>query len=116
MNQAQVDFQQLRIKHILFKSKVRSVLYGGSYDAEFFSPNGPINIWFNAIGLSRYRNETEMRELIQVQQELNATANLLFNLYKSGKIEQAHDGLNKIDLLSERFTKILSALEGKLAA
>ncbi len=43
MNQAQVDFQQLRIKHILFKSKVRSVLYGGSYDAEFFSPSGPLN-------------------------------------------------------------------------
>lgn len=36
MNLAQIDFQQLRIKHILYKSKVRSVLYGGDYDEAFF--------------------------------------------------------------------------------
>lgn len=116
MNQAQVDFQQLRIKHILFKSKVRSVLYGGKYDADFFSPSGPLNIWFNSIGLSRYRNAPEMLKLMQVQQDLNSTANVLLSLYKTGKIDQAHEGLTKIDKLSDNFLSLLSVLEGKLAA
>lgn len=116
MNQAQVDFQQLRIKHILFKSKVRSVLYGGTFDAEFFSHSGPLNTWFNSVGLSRYRSVGEMLDLMQIQQELNSTANSLINLYKSGKIEQAHSGLNKIDDLSELFVDLVSKMEGKLAA
>ncbi|WP_205500136.1 histidine kinase [Rufibacter psychrotolerans] len=116
MNQAQVDFQQLRIKHILFKSKVRSVLYGGTLDATFFSSSGPINIWFNSVGLSRYRNVAEMLELKQVQQELSTTADSLFALYERGKIDEAQNGLAKIEKLSGQFLALLSKLEGKLAA
>ncbi|KAA3439861.1 histidine kinase [Rufibacter hautae] len=116
MNQAQVDFQQLRIKHILFKSKVRSVLYGGTHDADFFSRNGPINIWFNSVGFSRYRNVSEVLELKQVQQDLSAAADSLFSLYDKGKIDEAQNGLGTIEKLSERFLQLLSKLEGKLAA
>lgn len=115
MNQAQIDFQQLRIKHILFKSKVRSALYGGTLDTEFFSPKGPVNTWFNTIGLSRYRHLAEMQQLLQIQQELNAMANGLIGLYRSGRIEQAYDGLDKIESMSDNFTAILNTLEGKLA-
>ncbi|MFC6997121.1 CZB domain-containing protein [Rufibacter roseus] len=113
MNQAQIDFQQLRIKHILFKSKVRSVLYGGTYDANFFSNHGPVNVWFNSVGLSKYRDLPEMQSLLQVHQELNSTTNLLISRYQSGKIEQAHEGLSKIDELSEKFLDLLAKLEGK---
>ena len=116
MNQATIDFQQLRIKHILFKSKVRSVLYGGNIDADFFSATGPISIWFNQIGLSKYRNVTGMKELMQLQQELTSMANTLFGLYKSGKIDEAHRGLADIEKLSERFTNLISTLEMNLAA
>lgn len=116
MNQSSIDFQQLRIKHILFKSKVRSVVYGGSYDAAFFSSNGPINIWFNSVGLSRYRDLPEMKDLLQIQQELNAAADSLYNLYKYGKLEEAHHGLSNIEKLSEKFSALLTIIEGKLAA
>lgn len=116
MNQSSIDFQQLRIKHILFKSKVRSVVYGGTFDAEFFSTNGPVNIWFNSVGLSKYRNLPEMRDLMQIQQELNTAASSLYRLYNTGKIEEAHQGLNTIDKLSDKFSGILASLEGKLAA
>jgi hypothetical protein len=116
MNQAQIDFQQLRIKHILFKSKVRSVLYGGTLDVDFFSSQGPINTWFSAVGLSRYHNVPGMSELRQTQLNLNAAADNLFSLYKRGKIEEAHAGLSTIESLSEKFVQLLSSLEGKLAA
>ena len=116
MNQAQIDFQQLRIKHILFKSKVRSVLYGGSVDEAFFSGGGPISQWFSTIGMARYHRQPEMQTLKQVQQELEGTARSLFSLYNQGKMEQAQSGLNTIETLSERFIQLLTALENKLVA
>lgn len=115
MNQAQIDFQQLRIKHILFKSKVRSVLYGGRKDETFFSGSGPLISWFSLVGKSRYGNLTEMQELARVQQELDTTARELFRLYEQGQIEQSMAGLQKIDERSDRFLQLLAKLEEKAA-
>ncbi|WP_439881048.1 histidine kinase [Pontibacter sp. MBLB2868] len=116
MNQAQVDFQQLRIKHILFKSKVRSVLYGGEKDETFFSRSGPVNAWFSLIGRSRYGSISEMQELARVQQDLDSTADQLFRLYKNGHIEQAMAGLQQLEERSGKFLELLGKLEEKASA
>ncbi len=115
MNQSQIDFQQLRIKHILYKTKVRSVLYGGTYDEVFFSHVGPISLWFRTVGNERYSNEPELNELTRLHNELGRQADVIFTLYKSGQIDQAHEGLRTIDKKSEQFLAILSQLEGRLA-
>lgn len=115
MNPAQIDFQQIRIKHILFKSKVRSVLYGGSFDANFFSRQGPVDLWFDSIGLVRYQREPEMKELAKLHMELTMLAMQLFDLYKGGKIEEAHEGLKNIDKKSETFLNLLSKLDVRLS-
>ena len=114
MNPAQIDLQQLRIKHILYKSKVRSALYGGSYDPEFFSPAGPVNQWFSSIGLVKYPTEAEIRELNQIQTDLNTSVKYLTDLYSSGKIDQAFDGLSKIESQSDRFLHLVTQLEAKM--
>ncbi|MBK0403392.1 histidine kinase [Adhaeribacter sp. BT258] len=114
MNAAQIDFQQLRIKHILYKSKVRSVLYGGTFDEAFFSHTGPVNFWFNDTGLPKYGHEPEMKKLADTHQDLNATALNLFKLYNTGNIDQAHDGLKTIESKSEYFLGVLAQLESKL--
>lgn len=116
MNQAQVDFQQLRIKHILFKSKVRSVLYGGNMDHTFFSASGPIEVWFNTIGMAYYHDEPGIKVLHRMHQALNAIALQLINLYTSGRIDQAHDGLRRMEDDSEHFLNMLYSLEGKYKA
>ncbi|GAB3532629.1 hypothetical protein GCM10027443_16690 [Pontibacter brevis] len=114
MNLAQVDFQQLRIKHILYKSKVRSMLYGGAFDEAFFSRSGPIAVWFATIGLVRYINEAEMGELAKVHQELENITLSLYKLYRDGKIDEAHDGLKNVEKQSERFLALLLVLENRL--
>ena len=114
MNTAQIDLQQLRIKYILYKSKVRSALYGGSYDPDFFSPSSPVNSWFNTIGIERYGTEPELRELISIQNEMNAKVKYLTELYKSGKIDQAYGGLPVIEAQSDRFLQLLDKLEKRL--
>ena len=115
MNLAQVDFQQLRIKHILYKSKVRSVLYGGTFDPNFFSASGPVSQWFSTIGLVRYNHNAHMQELYSIHQDITSYALGLFDIYKRGKIDQAHDGLKTIERKSEQFLSILSQLETAMA-
>jgi hypothetical protein len=114
MNLPQIDFQQLRIKHILYKSKVRSMLYGGAFDEAFFSRSGPIDIWFSTVGDVRYASESEMGELVKVHRELEATTLELYRLYKGGKIDEAHDGLKSIEKHSDQFLSLLSKLEQRL--
>lgn len=114
MEIAQVDFQQLRIKHILYKSKVRSVLYGGVFDEAFFAASGPVSYWFNTIGLVRYGHQAGMRELYQLHQQLNFTALQLIGMYQRGQIDQAHHDMKIIDEQSEQFLAALSRLEQKL--
>ena len=114
MEAAQIDFQQLRIKHILYKSKVRSVVYGGTFEESFFSPAGPVEQWFQTVGLLRYGQFPEMRVLLQAHQQLNATALQLIALYRRGQIDQAHTDLKNIEQQSEHFLAALSALERKL--
>lgn len=111
MEIAQLDFQQLRIKHILSKSKVRSMLYGGTFDEAFFSPSGPVNAWFETVGKTRYPHEPEVRMLMRIQSLINITAVRLYELYSKGEIDQAHEGLREIEKLSDSFLEQLSKLE-----
>ncbi|RNI23586.1 CZB domain-containing protein [Rufibacter latericius] len=114
MNAAQSDLQQLRIKLILFKSKVRSAVYGGTPDEEFFSSSGPVSQWFRTIGAVRYSHLAEYSAMAKIFKELQTTAAHLIGLYRSGKIEEAHEGLQNIDKLSEQLTRLISALEVRL--
>jgi len=115
MNIAEIDFQQLRIKHILYKSKVRSVLYvnEGDYNAAFFTSANPVSEWFNNVGLKKYRQEPAMQSLLLLQQEMDNTARYLFNLYKAGKIDVALQGLSTIEEKSERFIGLLAQLDSR---
>jgi len=114
MNLAQVDIQQLRIKHILYKSKVRATLYGGVFDEAFFSRSGPVGTWFSNVGQVRYANEPETWQLVSVHQELDAATRLLYRLYSGGRIDEAHEELRNIEKLSDRFLSLLSKLEDRL--
>ena len=116
MNSAQVDFQQLRIKHILYKSKFRAVLFGGNFDPVFFSSSGPIHVWFHTIGLPTYGTDLTLNRLIALQDEMNATVVYYTDLYSAGKIDEAYNGLAIIDAKSEVFLSLLLELEKKLSA
>ncbi len=116
MNAAQVDLQQLRMKHILYKAKIRSAIYGGSYDAAFFSRLGPVNAWFDSIGLPKYKDEPAMQQLSRLQQDIDLVVNSLAALYKNGKIEEAYDGLSVIEAKSEKFLSLVADMEARLGS
>lgn len=108
------EIQQLQTKHILYKSKVRSVLYGGNYDEAFFTRQGPVNSWFEAIGMRKYHSEPEMHELIRLQQDLNMEVSRISALHKSGKLEEAFEVLSLIEAASEKFLHLVLVMEQRL--
>jgi hypothetical protein len=115
MDLARIEFQQLRIKHIFFKSKVRSILFGANYDNSFFENENPVDIWFNTIGKVNYVYDPIMQELIREHKYFKNMALQLTHLYKSGKIEQAHAGLSEINSISEKFLSLLDDLESRIS-
>jgi len=69
-----LDFQQARIKQILFKSQLRSVLYGvREADDSLFSPQGnALGQWLTGVVKPRYPARSEMREAERLLQQLRA--------------------------------------------
>ncbi|AMM49957.1 hypothetical protein TH61_00485 [Rufibacter sp. DG15C] len=114
MELAKLDFQQLRVKHIFFKSKVRTAIYGGSYDSGFFQHGNPVTQWFNSTGVS-YLNEPEMQQLNRLHKSFSVLADALIKKYQSDQIDQAHEGLEELNEISEKFLSTLSALEERYA-
>lgn len=106
-----LDIQQGRIKHFLYKSKLRSALYGGSVDDTFFSPAGPMGEWISTIGMPKYGTAHEMRQIDRIQREMNNHASQLISLYKRGRIQEAKDGMSKIESFSEQILELFDSLE-----
>lgn len=116
MDLARIDFQQLRVKHIFFKSKVRAVLFGSSYNAALFSDGNPVNSWFDTVGKASYLNEPELQKLIGLHQDFKKLALELFSHYESGRIEQAHAGMAAVNELSDNFLHVLTQLKTRITS
>ncbi|TPE45308.1 histidine kinase [Pontibacter mangrovi] len=111
MELARLDFQQLRVKHIFCKSKVRTVLYGAGDDSSFFQSQNPVSLWFTSVGQVKYGKEPEMQHLHRLHRDFSVLSDELIKKYKSGQIEQAHAGLAELGEMSDKFLKIVSSLE-----
>ncbi|RDV11949.1 histidine kinase [Pontibacter diazotrophicus] len=113
MELARLDFQQLRIKHFAFKSKVRSVLHGGNYDKGYFQSNNPVTQWFVSTGNVTYSNDTELEQLRRLHREFSYLADKVVEAYRSDLFDQAQIGFEKLIEISEMFLSRLSDLELK---
>lgn len=114
MDLSSMDFQNVRLKHILFKSKVRSALYGGKIDDAIFSARqSPVGEWIYTKGIPKYGHNPDMHQLEKAHQEVHHYVHDLISLYRRGKIEEARDGLNYIEKHSEKFLKLLDSIEKK---
>lgn len=111
MDFAKLDFQQLRVKHISFKSKVRLVLFGGSYDPGLFSDRNPVTEWFTGVGSKKYAREHEVRQLQALHDQILHLAQRLIRMYQQNAIDQAHTGLAELNELSDAFLLLLDSFQ-----
>jgi hypothetical protein len=115
MDLAKIDFQQLRVNHIFFKTKVRALLYGAPYDEAYFT-EGPVSVWFDTVGRTKYPREPEITELASLHQRLNTAAVGLFRQYRAGMIDQAHEDFKNIDRQSDQFLALVARIEQRMSA
>ena len=107
-----LDLQQARIKQILFKSQLRSVLYGvrEADDALFSVQTSALGQWLTTVIKPRFPLRPEVREAERLLQDLFRTGHDLATQYRRGHIEEARQGLTKIDRIGEQFVSVLQTL------
>ena len=112
MDLTTLDFQQVRIKHILFKSQLRSILYGvREADEAMFSARGnALSQWLNTEVKPRYPGRSEVREAERLLQQLLSTGRELTAQYRKGQIDEARRDLFRIDRVGEELVAVLQRL------
>lgn len=112
MDLTTLDFQQARIKQILFKSQLRSVLYGVKEpDAAMFAPQGSaLGQWIDTVVKPRFPNRPEIVKAERLLQLLLSTSRDLVAQYQRGQIDEARRGMVQIDRLGDQLVAQLEKL------
>ncbi|GAA4341939.1 PAS domain-containing protein [Flaviaesturariibacter amylovorans] len=118
MNQIPFDFEQARAKHLLFKSRLRSLLYGLPADVTPVISHTECQVgqWIYSEALPAYGHIPEMQDLERVHRDIHTVARTLVALYNDGKVEEARAGLEEVEKTAQQLTTLLSAVEAKLGA
>jgi len=116
MDLSTLDFQQARIKQVLFKSRLRSVLYGVR-EAEpdlFDASQNPLGQWIQTVLKPRFGMHAGVRDLERALQQMLDKGRELATQYQRGQIEEARAGLEQIDEYARRIELTLQALEREI--
>jgi hypothetical protein len=109
------EFSQARIKHLAFKSKLRSYLYGANGDKEPLTDHTQcvLGKWIIKMA-SEYNLGHELQEVNFNHQHIHAVARKLIILYDKGQTSEARDGFVEIDEVASELIESLQTVEAKL--
>ncbi|RYY90816.1 MAG: PAS domain S-box protein [Chitinophagaceae bacterium] len=112
-----LDFEQARAKHLAFKSKLRSYLFGLPVDEAPIRDPAICSVgkWIYSHALNSYGHFPEMQELEQVHARLHQIAGGLVDLYDEGKVNAAKAGLSEVEEIAARLMNLLSVIEEKVS-
>ena len=107
------DFQQARVKQVLFKSRLRSVLYGvREAETSLFVPSeNPLGQWIETALRPQHGTHPQVRELDHTVRQMLSAGQDLATRYQRGHIEEARTGLDKIDAFAHQIELLLLSLE-----
>lgn len=107
------DFQQARVKQVLFKSRLRSVLYGvREAEPELFSlRDNPLGQWLQTSVKPSLGTQPEVREIERVLQQMLSKGQELVTSYTRGHIEESRAGLDQINSYADQIESLLHRLE-----
>jgi hypothetical protein len=113
-----LDLQQARIKLVVFKSRLRSVLYGvREPDPALLSPeDNPFGQWLTSTVVPRVGLVPEVLTMQRLMAQLLDHGRQLTRLYQQGHIERARTGLEQIDRYAQQIEVALQQLEQREAA
>ncbi len=112
------DFEGALVRHLLFKSKLRSFLYGTNL------AQGPIRDpdvcalgqWIRERRSGLYAGLPEMAQLDRLHRHVHERANRLMDLRLAGQAEAGIAGLADVQPLADQITHLLTTMQTQLQA
>ncbi len=118
MDTIKLDFEQAKAKHLLFKSRLRSILYGVGADIDetpvLSHFECAVGKWIYSRALNEYGHIPEIHELEKVHANIHTAAREAVTLYKDGKVESARICLNNVESIADELVGLLSIVEKKV--
>jgi hypothetical protein len=111
------DFEGALVKHLLFKSKLRSFLYGtNTSEAAIRDPEVcALGQWIRERRSGAYAHlKQEMTRLDKVHRQVHEVANRLMDLRQNGQPEAGIAGLADIQAMTDEITTLLTAMQVRL--
>lgn len=112
------DFDSALIKHLHFKSRLRSCLFGNALDETTLrdAERCSLGQWVaqRLRGAGPYAHLPEARRFDQLHRDIHAAGSRLLDLYKAGHPEQATAGLRDIQVVADEMTKLLQTMAAQL--
>ena len=107
------EFQQARVKQVLFKSRLRSVLYGvRAAEADLCAlPANQLHLWVEAHLRPCHPTSPVLPELELVLRRMLARSQGLLDQHARGRLEEARAGLSAIDADAAEIDGLLRRLE-----
>lgn len=113
MELSALDFQQARVKQVLFKSRLRSVLYGvREADPSLFAmQQNPLGQWIVTVLKPQYGHRPEVAGIERLNSQMLEKGQALVRQHQRGEMEQARAGLEQIERLASEIDQLLTAIE-----
>ncbi|OGX82370.1 CZB domain-containing protein [Hymenobacter glacialis] len=112
------DFESAHIKHVHFKSKLRSFLFGnGGVEGPLRDPEQcSLGVWVAARmrGSGPYAHLPESRLFDQQHKLIHKEANRLMDMHQTGKEEAAMAGMVPLRVITDEMAGLLRTIEAKL--
>ncbi len=116
MDTLKLDFEQAKARHLLFKTRLRSILFGIEIDETPVVSHYECAVgkWIYGHALKEYGHIPEMKELERVHANIHLSARELITLFRQGDVEEAHAGLAKMEMIADDLIDLLNIIEKKL--
>jgi len=116
MDTLELDFEQAKARHLLFKTRLRSILFGIEIDETPVVSHHECAVgkWIYGHALKEYGHIPEMKELERVHANIHLSARELIALFRKGKVEEAHSGLDEMETIADNLIGLLNIIEKKL--
>ena len=108
------EFEQGRIKHLLFKSKLRAILLGATIDESpvLSEHECPFGQWMQTFLLKACAGFPELKEMEQLHTDMHREARLVVKQYHAGN-ENTTAALARLEKLADKIMSLLDQLEAK---
>ena len=112
------DFESALIKHVHFKSRLRSFLFGnGGAEGPLRDPEQcSLGIWIadRLRGSGPYAHLPEARLFDQQHIFIHHEANRLMDMHNAGKTDEASAGYLPLQVIADKMLDLLQTMEAKL--